>query len=393
MQNRIIIIYCGLLLTLTAFSIDILLPAFSTIAEDLNASYDDVQLVIPLFLAAVGIGQLFGGSLSDKYGRKFVIQLGLSIYVAGVVICIFATSIETIWVGRVLQGLGTAAGPVVARAIIRDLYSGKELARNLSLATAVFAFGPIIAPLVGVSFLNFFSWRILFVLMLCFAGLLLLFCVFILPETIHTKNPRATRISTFISNIGIVFANPQSRFYLILSGILMVEILLILINIPAIYELNFGISGTLFAVLFAIHGVGIILGQFINRRLLKIISIERTALIGTAFLVTITAIMLVLSLGGWMGPWILTGLLVGHATGYLVVYVNASAMTLEPHGDIAGFTSAFFGFFSQFVSSVIGALLAIFIAGDLIVWAVFLLVVALIVLTALTYRNIESTRM
>ncbi len=386
MQNRIIIIYCGLLLTLTAFSVDILLPAFSMIAQELNASYGQVQLVIPFFLGAVGVGQLIGGSLSDRFGRRMVIQLGLSIYILGVLVSIFASTIDTVLVGRVLQGLGTAAGPVVARAIIRDLYSGRELARNLSLATAVFAFGPIVAPLIGVVFLQFFDWRILFVIMICFAASLLLFCILFLPETIHRKNKRATQLSTIYNNIKTILANPQSRFYLLLSGIIMSEVLLILINLPAIYQFNFGIAGTLFAIIFAIHGIGIIIGQMINRRVLEFVSIEKTTLGGSLILVLVSAVTLVISILGGMGPWVLAGLMVAHATSYLVVYVNSAALTLEPHGDIAGFTSSFYGFVSQIFSSAVGAILAIYINGNLVKWSALLLVFALITLGFLSTR-------
>lgn len=382
-----IIVYCGLLLTLTAFSIDILLPAFSLIASDLNAPYEDVQLLIPFFLAAVGVGQLFGGSLSDRFGRRFVIKLGLTIYIIGVIACILATNIETVLAGRVLQGLGASAGPVVARAIIRDLYSGRELARNMALAVAVFAFGPIVAPLAGAGLLLFFDWRSLFGLTLVFALVLLVFCIVKLPETIHQTNARATALSTYIKNTIAIFAHPQSRFYLLLSGVMMSMILIILINIPGIYQKNFGISGSLFAVLFAVHGIGIIIGQLINRNLIDRIGIEKTSIVGSAALVVVSVAIAVVSIAGWMTPWLLAFFLVAHATSYLVVYSNAATLTLDPHGKIAGFTSSFYGFFSQVVSSLIGAFLAIFIDGNLIVWSVILTVFAVITLLALLARQ------
>jgi len=379
-----------LLLTLTAFSIDILLPAFSLIATDLDASYYKVELLIPTFLAAVGIGQLVGGSLSDRFGRRAVIKAGLCIYILGVIVSVFATNIDTVLAGRILQGLGGSAGPVVARSIIRDLYSGKELARNMALAVAVFAFGPIVAPLAGAALLLIFDWRALFVMMLIFAASLLAFCVFFLPETIHEKNPLATRVSIFVQNTVTIFTQSQSRFYLLLSGVMMSMIMIILINLPAIYQLNFGITGTLFAILFAIHGFGIIIGQLINRRLIETIGIERTATMGAGSLLIISLVIAAISLAGMMGPWLLAGLLVIHATSYLVVYANAAALTLDPHGKIAGFTSSFYGFFSQVVSSIIGALLAIFVQGNLIIWSLMLLGFAIITFSALLWRQSRS---
>lgn len=390
MQNRTIIIYCGLLLTMTAFSTDILLPAYGMIADDLHAKYAHVQLLIPIFMIAVGIGHLFGGSLADRFGRRTIIIVGLSIYIAGILVSMIANNIEVLHIGRVLQGIGASAGPVVARAIIRDLYSGRELARNMAFAMAVFAFGPIVAPLAGAGMLLFFDWRMLFVLMLIFAGALLLVCIFWLPETIKTRNPAATKLSTMLRSIGEIFAHQQSRFYLLLSGIMMAMILIILTSIAGIYQDNFGVSGIRFAIIFSAQGLGIIIGQVINRRLIDKVGIEKSSYIGSGALVVVSIAILVISLGGWMGPYLLATLLAMHASSYLVVYSNAATMTLDPHGKIAGFTSSFYGFFSQVISSVIGAVLSLFIDSDLIVWSAFLLLFALITFAALMWRDQRS---
>ena len=387
MQNRLTIIYCGLLLTLTAFSIDILLPAFGLIASDLNTSISNVQLIVPFFIGATGVGQLFSGSLSDRFGRRIILKIGLAIYLVGGVFVFFATNIETVLAGRIFQGLGASTCTVAARAIMRDLFSGKELARNLAFATAVFAFGPIVAPLAGAGLLEFFGWRTLLLLMLVFGGLLLAYCIYLLPETNLDTDPNATRLSTVGRNIGRIFANPQSRFYLILSGIIMSMIMMILINIPAIYQNEFGISGTVFAIMFATQGTGIIIGQLINRNLITRIGIEKTTLIGSGALVFFCLAIVVFQLAGLMDAWLLTVLLTGHSTGYLVVYANAAALTLDPHGNIAGFTSSFYGFFSQVVSSIIAALLAIFIHGDLLIWSYLLLVFAVITFISLFWRQ------
>ena len=392
MHNRIIIIYCGLLLTLTAFSIDILLPAFASMAGDLDTSLYNVQLTVPFFLVAVGVGHLVCGSLSDRFGRRIIIKAGMSIYIAGSIAIMLAADIETVLAGRVLQGLGASAGPVIARAIIRDLYAGKELARNMALASAVFAFGPIVAPLAGAGLLVFFNWRVLLILMVVLSAILLAFCIYFLPETITKTDARATRLSTITSNIGEIFSHPSSRFYLLLSGITMSMILIILINIAAIYQVNFGITGIGFAILFAIQGVGIIIGQLINRRLINKIGTEMSSLIGSATLVIVSLAIVGLSLAGAMTPWLLTLLLTGHASGYLVVYANAAAMTLDPHHRIAGFTSSFYGFFSQVVSSTIGIITAIFIHGDLIVWSSFLALFSFITFVLLIWWRARASR-
>lgn len=182
-----IVLYCGFLLTVTAFSVDITLPAFGLIAADLGADYGQVQLVVPLFILATGFGQMLAGPLSDRFGRKPVVLGGMALYAAGATICQFAPSIEVLLSGRILQGLGAAAGPVVGRAIIRDLFAGQALARNLALATMIFAFGPIVAPLLGISIMSVGSWRSIFFVITLFGLALLLIGWLALPELIPSR--------------------------------------------------------------------------------------------------------------------------------------------------------------------------------------------------------------
>jgi DHA1 family bicyclomycin/chloramphenicol resistance-like MFS transporter len=190
-----------------------------------------------------------------------------------------------------------------------------------------------------------------------------------------------------VANVGKIFGHPKSRFYLLLSGITLSMMLIILINISAIYQANFGISGIWFATMFASQGFGIIIGQMINRRLIESIGIEMSSIIGSCVMVIVAMAIVILSVIGLMNPWLLTGLLLVNAASFLVVHANAVSMTLDPHEKIAGFTSSFYGFFAQIVSSTIGAVLAILINGNLIIWSSFLLFFATVTFTALMWSH------
>ena len=342
MNDRQIVIYCGLLLTLSAFSIDIMLPAFSAIGRDLEASYNQVQLTIPVFIVAIGVGQFFVGSISDRFGRRVTILWGLGIFIIGALLAAMAPSIEVLLFARVLQGLGNSVAPVVSRAILRDRFEGSELARNIAFATGVFAVGPIIAPLVGAVFMLVFPWPVLFVLMMAFGTYLFAVCLFRLPETLREKNAEATNPARFMRNIRTIMGNSLSRFYLILSGIIMSLMLLILTASPQIYEVNFGVTGTLFAVFFAAHGLGIIVGQIANRHMITKFGIYLSAVFGNLVLIVACVLMVAGALSGWLNVYLFAGLFILFATSYLIVYANASALTLQPHGQIAGFASSFF---------------------------------------------------
>lgn len=373
MSANQIVLYCGLLLTVMAFSIDITLPAFSRMAADLDEPYAAIQLVIPVFIVTAGFGQIFAGPLSDRFGRRPVIIAGLVLLAAGSVVCAMAASAETLLAGRAVQGFGAAAGPVIARAMLRDLFSGDRLAHNIALATMVFAFGPIVAPLVGVGFMAFATWRVIFWVILGFGLILLALALWALPETNRNPSAAAIRLTALADNTKRVFGNSQSRFYLLMSGVIMSMMITVLVSLPRVFEEAFGVTGALFAVLFALHGFGIIAGQVANRRMIRTMGTARAMASGAVVLVGATLSMLGLDLAGYATAYTMAALMVVFATSYLIVYANAIALCLDPHGDIAGFASSLIGFVSQFVSAALAVLIAWIVGGDLTTFILVLL--------------------
>ncbi len=375
-----IIIYCGLLLSVSAFSVDILLPAFGLMAADLNADYSAIQMAVPVFLAFIGIGQLFTGPLSDRFGRRPVLMSGLAAFAAGTVLCLFAENAAMLLAGRAVQGLGASGGPVVARAILRDLFSGRQLAANIALATMVFAFGPIVAPLAGVAFMQFGSWRMIFAAILLFGLLLLLVGMAFLPETIARTDPRATRLSTLLANAVAVMRNRQSRFYGLLLGPVMSLMMLILISVPRIYREEFAIEGALFAVLFAIHGIGIIIGQYFNRALIHRRGPQFALFTGGMIAVASVALMLVFWFAGVLDAYLLSFTMILFATSFLTMAANCMALSLDPHGAIAGFVSSFVESASRLFSAVFSGVIALLVGGRLDLFLYALMAITLAVL-------------
>lgn len=388
MNTRTIVIYCGLLLSITAFSVDIMLPAFSLISEGLATPYSAVQVTIPIFLFSTGIGQIVMGPLSDRMGRKPVILVGLGIYCTGALVCFAAPDITLLLAGRAIQGFGAAVGPVLGRAVLRDLFTGRDLAANMALATMLFAFGPIVAPLLGVGIMQFGSWRLIFFVIAAFGIVLLVAGALRLPETIPARNPSSTRYLTLAHNVRSVLGNPQSRFYLLMSGPIMTMMMLILVAVPRVYKESFDIDGPLFAVLFALHGTGIIIGQIVNRWLIPLHGVARTMRLASTWLFTVVIALLLLQLAGLLGPYVLSPMLVLFAMGYLALLSNATAMALDPHGDIAGFVSSFVGFVAQFFSALAGLAIALAVGGD-----TGAMIVALLVLSGLVMSTLFLHRM
>ncbi|QDY99368.2 multidrug effflux MFS transporter [Nitratireductor mangrovi] len=374
MNQRAIVVYCGLLMSISAFTVDITLPSFPAMAADLDAPFEQVQWTITLYMVGAGLGQLLWGSLSDRFGRRLVLGAGLGLFLVGCLSAAFSPSILALLASRLLQGAGAAAAIVCSRAILRDLHAGEELARSLALATAIFAVGPIFAPLIGAGMAAVAGWRFIFLALAIFAAGLLL-ALLRLPETLSSRSMDAVRPKVFAARTLRLFRHPQSRHFLLLSAVIMSSMLLILAVAPRIYEHAFGLTGTGFALFFALHGMGIVIGQTINRRLIRRVGVVDAMIAGNAVLIISAGLMVTFALAGWMNAYLMTALLVLFATSYLIVYSNAAAMVLDPHGDIAGFTAAFYGFTSQIGASVAVSLLVIGIAASTVAFAAVLIAI------------------
>ncbi len=383
MSDRALTVYCGLLMAVGAFSIDITLPFFSVLRDSLSTSNEAAYATITLNVIGLGIGQLIFGPVSDRYGRRRAIAIGLSLFLAAALMAALSTRIEWFLLARSLQGLGGGAAPVAARAMIRDRFTGAKLGQNMAIASGIFSIGPIAAPLCGALLIEAgYGWRIVFVAMAVLAlGLLL--ALWRIPETLAARRTDALSIAGIGRDIRALFAHPQSRFFLIFGAITMINIVMIISGIPLVMETAFGVTGITFALLFAIHGIGIIAGQILNHWLIGRYGMMRAATTG-AWIITIA--FAGISAFAFAGKINLLGFVVGvtlFAVGYLMVFANAASMTLEPHGQRAGFTAAFFGAMAQLVSAIIATGLVTLTGGRLIDWSFTLFCLCLMTLLGL----------
>lgn len=383
MNPTALVVYCGVLMSISAFSVDITLSSFSEMAATLESPYTLVQWTITVYMIGAGIAQPVWGSISDRAGRRPALASGLVLFIAGCLSAALAPTIEMLLLARAIQGFGAAAAIVSSRAIIRDRYSGPELARNLALATAIFAIGPILGPLCGAGIAAVAGWRGIFGVLSVFAAVLLVLLIR-LPETIPTRTPDATRPSVIALRLRRLFAHRQSRTFLLLSTFVMSTMLLILASLPGIYEREFGVTGIAFAAFFASHGLGIIVGQMANRRLIAAFGTARAMLAGSLVLVVASIAMLAVLATGVATAWIATAILMLFATSYLIVFSNAAAMVLDPHGDIAGFAAAIYGSMSQIGSALIVSVLVALIGTSATAFAATLVVLCIGVSVAIT---------
>jgi MFS transporter, DHA1 family, multidrug resistance protein len=391
MTPTALIVFCGLLLALNAFSCDILLPAFVAIERDFAAPIERVQSVIPIFLLAAGVGQLIFGTLSDRYGRRPVILFGLALYLTGTLVCLLAPSIGTLQAGRFLQGFASACGVVVARAILRDTHSGAQLGRAVAFAMAIFSLGPIVAPLLGMGLITWFGdWRGAFLGMTIFGLALLIVGALRLHETNTDPDASALAMSRLVPAVATILNHPQSKYFLGVAGILNFAIVSTVANAPRIYASAFGVEGFAFAAAFAATALGIILGQILNARVITRHGILRSTRIA-AFVMLAVAIILCVAGPNRLTAVSFTMLIFVFNAAFLIVMANSITLVIDPHRTIAGLASSLYGFISQTVGSLLTLLTVPWIKGDLSLWSLGQLCVTAIVLSAvMLYRPATS---
>ena len=257
----------GSLLTVGALSIDMYLPALPAISLGLNSPIEKVQLSITVFLAGVAAGMLFYGPISDKYGRRWVLLSGLSLYCIATIFCILATNIEQFIVARFFQALGASSASALSRAVVRDLYSELEAIRKLSLMSVINAGGPLIAPIVGSFLLGHWGWRSIFYALL-FWGLLNALLVWkYLPETLHHSKQSATGLGNAFAAYLKIFGDLPALGLILANGMSFATAFAYITEGSFYFIELHGFTPTAYAFIFSANAVALIIGNFLNNRL------------------------------------------------------------------------------------------------------------------------------
>lgn len=356
----------GMLLSISAISIDIMLPALPQMARHFGVGAAAVQGVVTVFLLGFALPHLVVGAAAERFGRRPVLTLGLSIYLAGTALTLAAPGFASLLAGRFLQGLGAASGPVLARAVLRDRYSGRLLARHLSLAMVFFAGGPVLAPSVGALLLPLGGWRAIFVFLALVGALLLLAVRRLLPETLAEADPGALEPGRILGAARAVLAHPQSGPVIAISATGYGALIAYLASAPAVYQEQLGLSAARFALVFALSASATFGSQFLNVHLLKTRS-SRQILFGALAAWWPVSLALVLQAAlGWTTPLGLAVTFGAFLLCFTLMMANAAALAVDPHRGAAGVASALLGFTQLLVGTAIGAVIGRFAAGGLL---------------------------
>ncbi len=367
------ILILGALSAFGPLSIDMYLPGLPRMTHDLGASASTGQLTLTACVLGLGVGGVVAGPISDRRGRRGPLLVGLVAYIAASVACALAPTIWTLIVLRLFQGMAGAVGIVIARAIVRDLYSGEEAAKVFALLMLVMGTAPVFAPLVGGQALRVMSWRGIFVVLAAIGAAVLAATAMRLRETLpaaerHTGGLTST-LRTFRRLIGDRAFMPYALSFGLGFGALFVYIA----GSPFVLENIYGVSPQVFSLLFAVNSA-VLVGatQVVNRLVLRIGSVALLR----AGLLTIAAggvaLVPVAVLHAGIGFVIACLLVVVAGIGLMIPTSNALAMAEQ--GWAAGSASALLGLWQFLVGAVVAPLAGIAGQGTAVPMAIVIAV-------------------
>ncbi len=337
--SRRFVLVLGALTGVAALSIDMSLPAIPQMVLELATNMSLGQQVVSLFMIGVGLGQLPAGFLSDRYGRLPVLYVGVITYTIASIATSIGEQIEVVLVARFFQGLGASVGVVITRAIVRDVASGRQMARLMSVMVMIFTATPMLAPIVGSYLTSLYGWRMNYVAMAAF-GFIMLICIStVLCEThVPTREHHIAR--QLVVSLREFFSHRQSIFGTLLVMLAAAGFISMITTSAALIIDIFGVPVQYFGYIFAITGIGILIGSSLNRVFLRRYTTLQMTGVGAAIAGIAAAQLLAIAWLGQASLWWIWGNAVFFMFGMGFLLPNATSLALDPVPGIAGTASS-----------------------------------------------------
>ncbi|TCL94076.1 DHA1 family bicyclomycin/chloramphenicol resistance-like MFS transporter [Rhizobium sp. PP-WC-2G-219] len=365
LRERIVLYAC--LTSLTALSIDGLLPALRRIGMEMAAAPPlSTQSIIALFIFGMAIGELFLGPLSDAIGRRKALLLGLGLYAVGTLVALQSTSLPMLVLGRILQGIGVAGPKIATRAMIRDQFEGDAMARILSFMFTLFILVPMLAPLLAQGVTALAGWRAIFAAYLAIALLLGIWFFRRQPETLPPARRIPLRPKSLLANAGRILASRRVVLLILATGLVFGAQLLYLATAADLFFDIYGIAET-FPLYFALLAVGVGLASFVNARCVSRYGMEAMARAGYAGLIAAGLALLAAS-ALWAGRPPLALFLLSAFPAFFaigILFGNLNAMAMRSLGNMAGLGASLIASGSSLVSALFATLFGRFYDGTL----------------------------
>jgi len=359
-QTEFILLMASLM-SIVALSIDAILPALESIGISIGIKdATDNQLLITMIFLGLGFGQLIFGPLSDSIGRKPVIYIGFTVFVLASILCVFATSIEMMVLGRILQGIGLSAPRTISISMVRDSFSGDYMAKIMSFIVAIFILVPVVAPALGKLMLDTFGWRSIFNSQLIFGLIVMIWLWKRQPETLDPNHKIKLSKALFINGLKEFMTFKSSVAFTLVSGLITGSFMVYLSASQEIFQNQYGLVDE-FPYLFAALAISVGFATFLNGTFVVKYGMYTMVKV---FLISFTVIPIIylLLFFGKPNPENVYILLAFFAMQFFSIgflFGNLRSLAMQPVGHIAGIGAAINGF----VSTVMAVPIATYIGG------------------------------
>jgi DHA1 family bicyclomycin/chloramphenicol resistance-like MFS transporter len=339
-----------------AIAIDAMLPAFPTIVRALNVGDPNRgQWIVTAYMTGLGLGQLAWGMLSDRFGRRPILIGGLTLYVIAALLCSLSGSFQALLAWRFVHGLA-AACVTVTRSVVRDLYSGRQMARVLSLTFVVFLTVPILAPSLGQLILLFAPWRYIFVVFAVFAAMVAAWGFVRLPETLHPEYRMTLTRQHVLNAAKLVLGTRASIFYTLAMMVMFGTIMAYVGMVAQIFSEVFH-RPKLMPSMFALCAIFMGMAAYLNSRIVERLGMRLISHTALLLFIAVTGLHLLIAALGWEQIWTFVVLQSLTMATFSLSISNFGAMAMEPMGSIAGIAASLQGFITTFGGALVGILI------------------------------------
>lgn len=325
-------------------STDFYLPALPAIARALHTDSAGVQLTLSVYLLGFGAGQLLVGPLSDRFGRRPVLLWGMLVFLLSSLACVLADSLAALVAARLLQAFGACVGPVLGRAVVRDLYGPAESARVLSHVSTATALAPLLAPLLGGWLTAAWGWRATFVVLALYAGVLVFAVWLWLRETNRHPDAAAMRPAQMLANYRTLLADPSYRSALLIGCGAFAALFAFISGSPFVFIEHFGMSPQQMGLAFGLNVTGFMLGSTLSARLSHRLGPSRLIRHGVGLGAACGLLLALLALAGAHHPAAVMLPMWGVTAAIGLILPNATALGLAGYPKMAGAAASLMGF-------------------------------------------------
>lgn len=357
--NRAMPLLIALLATIGPLGIDMYLPSIPAMAQSLNSGEGAVQLSLMTFFVGLMLGQLIYGPLSDKFGRKPLIYLGLGIFAFASIACAMVETVQQLQWIRFVQGLGGSIGMVIAFAIIKDQFQGPAMGKMMSMVLAILGLSPVAAPLIGDGLQHLGSWRAIFIFLAIYAVGVIIAIAVLLPETRSVEQRAQFKLSKTLSHYSKIISDRHFVVYALTLCIAQAGFFAYIAGSASVFISEYQLSSTQFSVLFAVNAIGLIAAAIFNPKLHEKFGPQKSyKIINILYFIVITLLLLCLTTGlnslviVCIGLFIVVALL-----GFIMP--TASQLALMHQHQHAGTASALLGSmqfgFGAIITTITGA--------------------------------------